>query len=164
MRCRAPSLDVVATSSLRRAVASDAETLAAIVERAYAPYVPRIGLRPGPMDADYARVVAEEEVWVAELDGLAVGLAVLHDADDHLLLENVAVDPAYHGLGVGRVLLDLVERRAGELGFDEVRLFTHALMTTNQQIYASRGYIVTHREREDGFNRVFYRKQLGNRP
>ena len=154
----------MATPSLRRAVPTDAERIAAIVERAYAPYVPRIGLRPGPMDADHAQAVVQEEVWVAELDGVTVGLAVLHTDDDHLLLENVAVDPAYHGRGVGRVLLDLVETRAEQLGFDQVRLYTHALMTENQRLYERRGYVETHREPEDGFNRVFYSKDLRRGP
>jgi ribosomal protein S18 acetylase RimI-like enzyme len=150
----------MATPSLRRAVATDAESLAAIVERAYAPYVPRIGLRPGPMDADYARVVQQEEVWVAALDEVTVGLAVLHLDEDHLLLENVAVDPTYHGQGIGRVLLDLAERRADELAYADVRLYTHALMTENQRLYERRGYVETHREPEDGFNRVFYTKVM----
>jgi ribosomal protein S18 acetylase RimI-like enzyme len=153
----------VAIPSLRRAVASDAAALAAIAERAYAPYVPRIGLRPAPMDTDYARAVEQDEVWVADVDGVPAGLVVLRASDDDLLLENVAVDPAYQGQGVGRALLDLVEERAGALDLGSIRLYTHVLMTENQRIYERRGYVETHRQRERGFERVFYRKDLGGR-
>ena len=43
---------------LRPAVAADVPGLRALVEAAYAVYVPRIGLRPAPMDADYDDLVA----------------------------------------------------------------------------------------------------------
>ena len=144
---------------VRPAEPSDAPALAAIAERAYAPYVPRIGIRPAPMDADYVQAIAHDEVWVADGDGPdPAGFVVLCDESDHLLLENVAVDPAYQGRGLGRILLDLAERRAVEIGLPEVRLFTHVGMTENQQIYERRGYDETHRLQEEHFARVFYRK------
>ena len=74
---------------------------------------PRIGIRPAPMDADYVHAVAHDEVWVADGDGPdPAGFVVLCAESDHLLLENVAVDPAYQGRGIGRTLLDLAEQRA----------------------------------------------------
>jgi 3'-phosphoadenosine 5'-phosphosulfate sulfotransferase len=39
---------------IRPAEPADARAIAEIVERAYGGYVERIGLRPGPMDDDYA--------------------------------------------------------------------------------------------------------------
>jgi ribosomal protein S18 acetylase RimI-like enzyme len=76
------------------------------------------------------------------------------------MLENVAVDPTYQGRGIGRALLDLAERRARELGLPAVELFTHSLMTENQQIYEGRGYVRTAQVDEEGFNRFYYRKDL----
>ena len=80
---------------------------------------------------------------------------------DHLLLDNIAVDPEHQGKGLGRTMLDLAERRAREQGFDTIRLYTHHLMVDNQRIYERDGYVETHRETEHGFGRVFYTKHLG---
>jgi N-acetylglutamate synthase-like GNAT family acetyltransferase len=44
-------------------------------------------------------------VWVAEQDGEVMGLIVLVPSKDHLLVENVAMDPAQQGAGAGSRLL-----------------------------------------------------------
>jgi ribosomal protein S18 acetylase RimI-like enzyme len=151
----------MAAPQARRARPDDAPALAALAERAYGHYPARIGVRPAPLDADYAHAISADEVWVVDGDGGdLVGLLVLHARPDDLLLDNVAVDPAYQGRGVGRLLLDLAERRARELGLDAIELFTHALMTENQAIYEGRGYVKLRRVDEQGFDRFFYRKQL----
>jgi ribosomal protein S18 acetylase RimI-like enzyme len=145
---------------LRRAQPEDAALLAGLAHRAYLPYVARIGRRPGPMDTDYDLAVAQDEVWMAVIGDELAGFVVLRPEDENLLLENIAVDPAFQGRGVGRTLLDLVEQRADGLGLDGIRLYTHAMMTENQRIYERRGYVETERVHEDGFDRLFYRKDL----
>lgn len=146
----------------RRATTRDVTGIARLVERAYGGYESRLGIRPGPMDDDYARRVSEDEVWViAPGTGPLEGLLVLAARPDHLLLDNIAVDPEHQGEGLGRTLLDLAERRAGEQGFDSIRLYTHHLMVENRSIYERDGYVETHRETEHGLGRVFYAKHLG---
>ena len=54
------------------------------------------------------------------------------------------------GLGVGRQLLARAEELAAELGYDEVRLYTHETMTENIAYYPRRGYTETHRGGQDG--------------
>src|SRR5690349_4295147 len=93
--------------TVRRAVASDAPAVAAVAQAAYSPYVESIGVRPGPLDADYAAVVAGSDVRVVELDGAVVAFVVLVPAADHLLLANVAVHPDSQGRGTGSALLRL---------------------------------------------------------
>ena len=48
------------------------------------------------MDDDYGERLRTAEVFVAD-EGPVVGLIVLIAADDHVLIENVAVDPARQG-------------------------------------------------------------------
>ena len=150
----------VTAVTVRRAVAGDVEGLTRLAREAYGPYVERIGVRPAPLDDDYAAAVADREVWVAERAGCTVGLLVLQRYDDHLLLENVAVAPAAQGAGVGSTLLALAERRAREQHLPEVRLYTNAAMTGNIAYYGRRGYRETARTEEHGFHRVFFTKPV----
>ena len=112
------------------------------------------------MDADYAALVAARVVTVAEVDGAPAGLIVLVAKPDHLLVENVAVDPERQGHGIGRALLAFAEARAAELGLDELRLYTHVKMTENQALYARLGYREVERRAERGFARVFMSKRI----
>ncbi len=146
----------------RRATPADVDALREVARSAYQHFVETIGVRPAPLDADYFAAVTDprHEVWVAQGATAVVGLLVLVPHDDHLLLENVAVAPPAQGAGIGTALLDLAERRARELGLDEVRLFTHQRMTRNIALYAARGYRETSREVDEGFHRVFLSKHL----
>jgi ribosomal protein S18 acetylase RimI-like enzyme len=77
-----------------------------------------------------------------------------------LLLENVAVLPTAQGRGIGSRLLALAEDQARGLRLCEIRLYTNEAMTENLAYYTRRGYAETHRAEQDGFRRVFFRKQL----
>lgn len=146
---------------LRRATPADAAVLARIAEAAYAPYLPRMGgLRPGPMDTDYAAAVGHGEAWVASADDTVVGFLLLVAEADAMLLDNVAVLPSHHGTGVGRALLSLAEERARAAGHSRIRLYTHEAMVENQRLYERIGFVETHRATEHGFTRVFYDKRL----
>lgn len=112
------------------------------------------------MTADYAAAVTAGGTWVAEDGGQVVGLLVLVPADDHMLLENVAVAPEAQGTGVGGTLMRLAEDETRAAGFPEVRLYTNEAMTENLSYYPRRGYAETGRVAEDGFRRVYFRKLL----
>ena len=147
--------------ALRPARAADLPAVQALVARAYGHYVARIGKPPGPMLDDYAARIAEGAVSVLEEDGRLVGLLVLLPEADHLLLDNLAVDPAAQGRGHGRRLVAAAEAEAGRLGLPELRLYTHELMTENLAMYRRLGFVETHRAEQAGFARVFLRKRLG---
>ena len=146
--------------TMRRAVEADLAEVRAIVAESFEIYVPRMGIKPAPMTADHAAWVRAGQVWVAFLDGRIHGLAVLVPADDHLYLDTVAVRPGAQGTGVGSQLLELAEREATRLQLPAVTLCTNELMTENLAYYPRRGYRQTHRVEEDGFRRVYFRKDL----
>jgi GNAT superfamily N-acetyltransferase len=110
------------------------------------------------MDDDYADKIDAGQVDIAELDGAPIGVLVLIPRDDHLLVENVAVDPDHQGRGVGRALLGHAERTAAHLGLPELRLYTNAAMTENLKLYPRLGYREVVRKTENGFERVFFAK------
>jgi ribosomal protein S18 acetylase RimI-like enzyme len=146
--------------AIRPALPADIPAIERIVREAYAPYIARMGRRPGPMDDDYRARVAEHAVWVTERDGAIAGLVVLLTASDHVLLDNVAVARGHQGHGIGRTLVDFAEAEAARRGYREIRLYTHVTMTENQALYRRLGFEETHRGEQAGFERVFMRKHL----
>lgn len=144
-------------SPIRPAAAEDLAAIQAIVHAAYAPYIPRIGKPPGPMGDDYAALIAQACVFVC---GAPVqGIVVLIDAAGYLLLDNIAVADSARGQGIGRRLMEFADAEAARRGFAELRLYTHALMHENIALYTRAGWTQTHRATENGFDRVFFRKQ-----
>jgi ribosomal protein S18 acetylase RimI-like enzyme len=146
--------------SIRRATDADVPAITGIVDAAYAPYVPRMGRKPAPMLDDHAARVRGGEAWVLEVDGTVAGVLVLIEAPDHLMLDNVAVDPAHRGAGLGRALLQFTEAEALRRGHAEVRLYTNVKMTENIALYARIGYRETGRATQAGFERVFMAKRV----
>jgi ribosomal protein S18 acetylase RimI-like enzyme len=144
----------------RRARPEDAPAIAALVNRAYEKYVARIGQKPRPMTADYDKVVAKHQMWVAEDDGIIVAALELIPEKNVLLLENVAVDPAHQGKGLGRQLLQFAEDEARRQGYTALRLYTNVTMTENIALYEHYGYRKTGQGWRRGLHAVYMRKSL----
>lgn len=145
---------------IRRAEAPDAAAIHQCVTAAYQHYIARLGKPPGPMLDDYSLVVEEHEVFVAEHNGVVVGVLVLIGKGSGWLLDNVAVDPKYQGRGIGRLLLEFAETRTRQRGYPYLDLYTHASMTENIAMYERAGYLETGRRVERGYDRVYMRKSL----
>lgn len=79
---------------------------------------------------------------------------------DHLLVENVAVFPAFQGQGYGRALIAHAERLAVSLGYGETRLYTNKLFAENVQLYRKLGYRLGREEAFDGGVLVHMSKPL----
>ncbi len=144
---------------IRKAEAVAGSTILALVQDAYGKYIERIGRPPLPMADNYDALIGDGVVWVLVRDGKILGVLVLRDNEDHLLLENVAVSPAFQGEGLGRQLLDYTETEARDRGYGEVRLYTNEAMTENIALYKKWGYTETFRE-SGGFRRVFMSKRI----
>lgn len=145
---------------IRRARPEDAASARAIVDAAYAKYVPRIGMKPMPMLDDHVARIAAGQAWVFEDAGQVVGWLVLLAEPDHLMLDNIAVAPDRAGQGIGRALLQFTEAEAARRGHTEMRLYTHALMTENLAMYARAGWVETGRTTYKGRQRVNFSKPV----
>jgi GNAT superfamily N-acetyltransferase len=149
----------------RLARATEAESLTALVEAAYAPWVPIIGRRPMPMQDDYAVRIAAGQAWVLEDPPGTIGaLLVLEPLADALLLDNVAVAPASQGSGLGAAMIAFAEAEAARRGVARLRLYTHALMASNIARYARLGFVETARRSEHGLARVYMEKAVAGPP
>jgi len=146
--------------SFRSAIGADVSKVAALVNAAYGHYVERIGIVPRPMTDDYAEVIANRRVTVAESHGTIVGVIALTVNDEGFLIDNVAVDPSHRGKGLGKALLEFAEAEARRAGFDSIYLYTHEKMTENLALYSRIGYVEYDRRSKGDFSLVYMRKQL----
>jgi GNAT superfamily N-acetyltransferase len=144
---------------IRLAVFEDLPVVERIVEAAYRPWAELIGVRPKPMDDDYATRIAAGRVHLLEEEGIA-GLIVLVPEDGVLLVENVAVAPDRHGQGLGRALMAFAEAQARRTGLGALRLYTNALMEPNIALYERLGYQITERRHSGPRDVVFMMKRL----
>lgn len=146
---------------INAALPEDLPAIRACAEAAYALYVPRIGRKPAPMTADFDGHFARGELYVSrDGSGACQGYVVFYPRGDHIHVENVAVDPASQGQGIGRALLHLAEATGRQQGLIAVELYTNAKMAENLALYPRLGYEEIERRTEDGFDRVFFRKVL----
>ena len=119
---------------------------------------------------DYVAVAARRGAFVAVTDSSSkqpaadeiVGVLVLIESADGILLDNIAVHPTRQGSGIGAKLLGLADDYALKLGFDALNLYTHELMTENIAMYQRAGFVETKRVSEHGFARVYMCKHFNS--
>lgn len=146
--------------AIRQAHFGDLDGVRACAEEAYAIYIPRMGKKPAPMVADFAAQIAVGRIHVIEVGGSVAGFIVLYRRGDHLHVENVAVFPAHQRRGLGGALLSYAEEHAKRQNIPAIELYTNVKMTENLELYPRLGYVEIDRREDEGFSRVFYRKQL----
>ena len=145
---------------IRKATAGDAARIGAIARAAYAKYVPRIGRELPPMVADFPAEVAAGRVVVIGTAGAVDGYMIAWPETDAYFIDNIAIDPARQGEGLGRQLIDHAVGEAKRRRLPAIRLYTNAAMTENLSVCAHIGFVETHRAVEKGFNRVYLRWTL----
>ncbi len=145
---------------LRPAEPKDVDAVRQCARAAYRKYVERIGREPAPMIADFEADIRDQRMCVIDDDAGLAGYVVFFRKDDHMFLENVAVQPDRQGKGFGRRLIRHVEEAAHRAGLTAVRLYTNVHMRENLGLYLTLGYVETGRRREDGFDRIYFEKRL----
>ena len=145
---------------VRPAQLSDAGAVTSCVRAAFMPYIERIGKPPAPMLSDFPELIAAGKVWVAEIAGQVVGVLVQYETKAGFYIDTVAAIPELQGTGVGKALLLFAESEATRRGFRSIYLCTNVKMIENQDFYPKIGYVEYERKLDQGYDRVFYRKQL----
>jgi GNAT superfamily N-acetyltransferase len=155
--------------NLRSARPDEADTLLAIQREAAVAAFAHVyppDLYPFPDDAIrevWAEALAdpEVEVYVAEVDGVAVGAVSVGKG----YLSTLYVLPANQGTGVGSALHDLALERLRALGFREAKLWTLEQNDSGRRFYERRGWVLTEETRVVPYPPnpvdVHYRRALG---
>jgi ribosomal protein S18 acetylase RimI-like enzyme len=133
---------IVGAEWLRRAVAGDRGAIEALQAEAYAEIGVRTGVTPIPLKWDYAAVLRDWDVFLAEdADGLA-GVLILHVRQADLFLESISVATHARGTGLGGRLLAATETAAATAGRAVVRLLTNEKNVDLIALYRRTGYTV----------------------
>jgi ribosomal protein S18 acetylase RimI-like enzyme len=140
-------------TDIRLATPADLPAVQEIVETSYAQYIPLIGRRPAPMDADYAAAIEAGQLYV--LGHPTLGCLVMFPDGDAIEIDMIAVLPEAQGQGIGRKLLDFAADHARSTRRSKLTLYTNAKMARNVVIYQKYGFTITHRATVDGFDRIF---------
>jgi ribosomal protein S18 acetylase RimI-like enzyme len=127
---------------IRRAKFSDLEAVQQISADAYIPiYQAVCGFVPKPATEDYRPRIERGETWILELDNRDVGVAILEEMSDHLMIYSIAVRPEAQRKGIGGSLLHFAEERAAAMGLRELRLYTNTRMEQNISLYQRHGFV-----------------------
>jgi len=153
---------------IRRLTAEDDAAAEALLRRAFADYVRRLGRAPrDDLDrAAEARAKGGLAMGVEE-DGRLLAVATLHPQEEEAgvwLLSHLGVDPDRQGEALGDRLLDAAEAGLAAEGAERLQLVTAAFRDDLVGFYARRGFEIVRRgppERgEDPHERVRMEKRL----
>jgi ribosomal protein S18 acetylase RimI-like enzyme len=145
---------------IRRASAGDAARIGTIARAAYGKYISRIGRKPAPMLADFAAEIAADHVMVIETARTVDGYLIAGPEPDAYFIDNIAIDPARQGEGLGRQLIDHAVSEARRFQLPSIRLYTNVAMTENLSMYTHLGFVETRRATENGFHRIYMCRTL----
>ncbi len=132
--------------TLRLATADDSQTVSVLIYEAFAPF--RSEYTDGAFEyttpnADAIRPRFDEgPIWIAELDGEAVGTVSGLPEGDRFYVRSMAIKPSAQRAGIGQKLLDALESYARERGFEKLYLYTTYVLPGAKRLYEKNGFYV----------------------
>ncbi|KAJ5496550.1 Acyl-CoA N-acyltransferase [Penicillium fimorum] len=149
--------------TLHKATVEDIPTIKAMIDAAYSKYIERIGKPPAPMTQDWDGVIRTHQVLILRDNERIVGSITFREdkQTNSLKLNNVVVDPKVQSRGYGSYMIKYAEMEGQKQGLSSVTLFTNVKMFENLGYYPKLGFTETERRVEDGFERVYFYKKLG---
>ncbi len=98
---------------------------------------------------------------VGTIEGEIVAIGALKKMSDDLAeIKRMRVDPIFQRHGFAQAILERLEKRARELGFNVLELDTSVIQEAAQKLYEKNGYKEYKRGEIAGIPCVFYRKTL----
>jgi len=140
---------------VRRATTDDAAWVASVLRQAFAEYEP-LYTEQGyaattPATAEVVARMGQGPVWVAVYGEQIVGTGSAVPKPEGTYIRGIAVVPSAKGLGIGRRLLDEIQRFAVEQGCTRLFLSTTPFLNTAIRMYEAFGF----RGTNDGFHDLF---------
>lgn len=124
---------------------ADRQAAADVIGQVLAEY--GLGWEPEGADIDVVQVETyyqDGEFWVVEQNGTIVGTAAYHPierGEQAVEIRKMYLVPVARGQGVGRFLLEQLERAIAAHGFQEIWLETATVLKEAVRMYEKSGYI-----------------------
>jgi ribosomal protein S18 acetylase RimI-like enzyme len=144
------------TVVVRPAAVSDSAAVAATIAAAFEQYRGKLKPESGAF-GETAKGIGQElrrgaGAIVAERNGKMVGCVMTKMQEGDMYFGRLAVLPEARGLGVARLLIEAVEADARRRSLPGVRLGVRIVLTANQKLFQSLGYVETSRDAHPGFD------------
>ena len=129
---------------IRLAVSAEAASIAAVLHQAFVEYVslytPEAFAATTPTTEYLQKRWGEGPVWVAVHNDLIVGTVGAVPKGEALYVRSMALLPAARGQGIGRLLLEQIERFAHERGDRQLFLSTTPFLIRAIRLYEQFGF------------------------
>lgn len=148
---------------IRQAVEPDAAAIYTILQEAFQEYGGIIGQTR--LDAlqetldDIRREIAEKAVFVAVIDDEIVGTVRLDIQKERAYLSRFAVGRSSRNIGIGKALMNVVDKYLLSKGVREVTLHTASRHAALMRFYYGRGFFVEAVETDRGYLRAKLKKE-----
>jgi len=157
-----------AGAALREATAADAPTLVALMHQAFEEYRDRLDPPSGVHDESIESVLEKlkkGKALIATFHGASVGCVFTREEDGHVYFSRLSVLPEYRQRGIGRQLIDRVERDARQAGFSSIWLGVRLALQDLRTRYERLGYRDVRHVTHNGYSQPTYalmEKQLAD--
>lgn len=150
---------------IRKATIEDAESIQMIMHEAFKKYMQDTGLT-GTMEAleesieDIKNDIATSEVFIALIDNTPVGtVRVKILSDNTAYLSRFGVSLSYHNIGIGKSLMNLVDKILKFKGVNRVSLHTASKYFDLVRFYYGRGFYIDSTTKDRGYVRALMVKE-----
>lgn len=151
--------------TIRKAVEEDAPAIYEIMQESFSKYMSDTGLTV-TMEAlqesceDIVRDIRTKEVYIAVIDNVAVGSARVSILPDNTAyLSRFGVRLSYHNIGIGKSLMNLIDKMLIKRGIKSVSLHTASKYGDLVRFYYGRGFYIDSTTKDKGYIRALMIKE-----
>lgn len=153
---------------IRKAVTGDAPAIKDIMRESFKKYMEDTGLT-SPMEAiretldNIVSDIKTKNVYIALMDNIAVGsVRVELFPDNTAYLSRFGVRLAYHNIGIGKSMMNLVDKLLISKGVKRVSLHTASKHRDLVRFYYGRGFYIDSTTKDRGYIRALMVKEYND--
>jgi ribosomal protein S18 acetylase RimI-like enzyme len=153
------------TFVVRKAVEEDIPQIQEVSKEAFRMYVEGAGIASlvGTLNEtheDLQREIRNKMIFVAILDGIIVGSVRIEIKDDNTAyLSRFGVKAEFQNKGIGKILMDEIDKQMDELGVSILYLHTASRMLSLVRFYYGRGFYIESTTNNLGYIRALLCKE-----
>jgi N-acetylglutamate synthase-like GNAT family acetyltransferase len=152
--------------NIRKAVLQDSKAIQNILVKAFSKYKEVTNL-PHDVEAmnesikDIENDILNNYVFIALIDNIPVGTVRLKFFNDKTAyLSRFAVNLDYHNIGIGKSLLNLVDKLAKSMDIKKISLYTASKHYDLVKFYYNRGFHIDSTTKDKGYTRALMIKEI----